>query len=115
MLTPDGGARALGETLARLDELVESFETDPDPIVQGRALELLQCVDAVHRAGLTRLASYLGEPGGAARERALADPAVRLLFELYELLPSEGSSPNVGFVPLAAVKLVAASTKGSRR
>ena len=115
MLTPDGGARPLGEALARLDELVESFETDPDPIVHGRALELLQCVDAVHRAGLTRLASYLDDLGGTARERAVADPAVRLLLELYDLLPAEGPSQHVGFVPLGEVKLVAARQRGPER
>ncbi|MBA2449623.1 MAG: hypothetical protein H0V51_16505 [Chloroflexi bacterium] len=112
MLSPDSQVRPLDETLARLDELVESFETDPDPIVQGRALELLQCVDAVHRVGLTRLASYLDELGGTARERAVADPAIRVLLELYDLLPSEGPSRHVGFVPLGEVKLVAARQRG---
>jgi hypothetical protein len=114
MLTPDGGARPLGEALARLDQLVESFETDPDLAVQGRALELLQCVDAVHRPGLTRLAAYLSDPSGEGRERLLADPAVRLLLELYDVLPSEASPRNVGFVPLAEVRLPAASGRASR-
>lgn len=94
----------------RLDEMVESFEQDPEPTVRERAITLLQAVDAVHRPGLARLAAYLDVAGPGLRERALADPAIRLLFELYELLPAEPPPP--GFVPLSEVRITRAS--GSR-
>jgi len=95
---------ALDLAVERLDEMVESFEQDPEPMVRERAITLLQAVDAVHRPGLARLAAYLDAAGPGLRERALADPAIRLLFELYDLLPDE-PAPLPGFVPLAEVRV----------
>ena len=95
----------------RLDEMVESFEQDPEPTVRERAITLLQAVDAVHRPGLARLAAYLDAAGPGLRERVLADPAIRLLFELYDLLPAE-TPPPPGFVPLSEIRVRRAS--GSR-
>jgi predicted RNA polymerase sigma factor len=92
----------------QLDEMVESFEQDPEAMVRERAITLLQAVDAVHRPGITRLAAYLDAAGPGLRERALADPAIRLLFELYELLPAEPASPP-GFVPLSELRVKRAS------
>ena len=102
---------ALELAVQRLDEMVESFEQDPEPTVRERAITLLQAVDAVHRPGLAQLAAYLDAAGPGLRERALADPAIRLLFELYELLPAEPAPPP-GFVPLSEVRVRRAS--GSR-
>jgi hypothetical protein len=99
---------ALELAVQRLDEMVESFEQDPEPTVRERAITLLQAVDAVHRPGLSRLAAYLDAAGPVLRERALADPAVRLLFELYELLPTEPAPPP-GFVPLSEIRVKRAS------
>lgn len=92
----------------QLDDMVESFEQDPEPTVRERAITLLQAVDAVHRPGIARLATYLGAAGPGLRERALADPAIRLLFELYELLPAEPAPPS-GFVPLSELRVKRAS------
>ena len=89
----------IGAAMERLDELIAAFESDPDEGIQEMATELLQSVDTLHRTGVTRLASYLAEVGGDVRERALADPAVRLLFELYDLLPDHSN----GFIPLDEV------------
>lgn len=97
--------------IQQLDELVESFEQDPEPTVRERAITLLQAVDAVHRPGLKLLAAYLDAAGPGLRDRALADPAVRLLFELYELLPTEPAPPP-GFVPLSEVRV--RRTSGNR-
>jgi hypothetical protein len=94
--------------VGQLDEMVESFEQDPEPTVRERAMTLLQAVDAVHRPGIERLAAYLEAAGPTLRGRALADPAVRLLFELYELLPAEPAPPP-GFVPLSEVRIMRAS------
>ncbi|MFN8636186.1 MAG: hypothetical protein U0893_20235 [Chloroflexota bacterium] len=102
---------ALELAVQRLDEMVESFEQEPEPRVRERAITLLQAVDAVHRPGMERLAAYLNAAGPGLRERALADPAVRLLFELYELLPVE-PAPSPGFVPLSEIRVKRAS--GSR-
>lgn len=94
--------------VAQLDEMVESFEHDPEPTVRERAMTLLQAVDAVHRPGIERLAALLEAAGPTVRARALADPAVRLLLELYELLPAE-PAPSPGFVPLSEVRIMRAS------
>jgi hypothetical protein len=99
---------ALDLAVERLDEMVESFEQDPELTVRERAITLLQAVDAVHRPGLARLAAYLDAAGPGLRESALADPAIRLLFELYELLPPEPARPS-GFVPLSEVRIKRAS------
>ena len=104
---PDAAALepTLAEQVERLDRLVQAFEEHPHPTTREQAVELLQAVDAVHRAGLTRLARGLDELG-AVGQRVLADPAVRLLLELYDLLPPEESSTmNIGFVPLSAVRI----------
>lgn len=94
---------AIEAALERLDELIAAFESDPDEGIQEMATELLQSVDAIHRAGLSRLASYLAAAGPGPLERALADPAARLLFELYDLLPPG----EPGFIPLDEVAGVA--------
>jgi hypothetical protein len=99
---------SLDAALERLDRLVESFETDPDPGIQIRGLDLLQAVDAVHRLGLTRLATYLDKLDPSARARALDDPAVRTLLELYDLLPPQAPR-EPGFVPLGQLKIVRAA------
>ena len=69
--------------LDRLDDLVAAFEQHPDEIVQAHAFELLRCVDAVHRPGLRRIADLLRIAG--LEHRAIEDPEVRLLFDLYDL------------------------------
>jgi nitrite reductase/ring-hydroxylating ferredoxin subunit len=106
---PDDGSQplepALEGALGQLDALVESFENDPDPTVQERGLALLQAVDAVHRSGLGRLASYLERLDGEVRRRALSDPAVRVLLELYDLLPPQPPPLTAGFVPLKEMTL----------
>ena len=66
-----------------LDELVKRFEEHPDPAVQQRVFELLECVDVMHRAGLRRINELLKTAG--LQRRAVDDPEVRLLFDLYDL------------------------------
>lgn len=87
--------------LRQLDDLVELFQRHPDPTVQARAIALLQCVDAVHRPGLRRLADLLQVAG--LRRRALDDPEVGLLFDLYDL-DQDGEQVRVEAVLDAAVR-----------
>lgn len=78
----------------RLDELVRGFETHPDMQVRRDVFTLLERVDALHRTALTRLIIALRAAGaGAALARAMDDPAVRLLLELYGLLPGDDPAP----------------------
>ncbi|MBW3623654.1 MAG: NifU family protein [Armatimonadetes bacterium] len=67
----------------RLDELIQMFEQHPDPLVQERLFELLQCVDIIHRTGLRRLLDLLQIAG--LHPRALQEPDIRLLLDLYDL------------------------------
>jgi hypothetical protein len=92
----DGLPDRVEAALDRLDRLIADFENDPDPSIQLMAAELLQAVDTVHRTGLQRFAGLLSRADPELVRSALADPTVRLLFELYDLLPSESS----GFIPL---------------
>ena len=94
----------------RLDELVQEFETMPFPQVREAVFELLQTVDALHRAGLGRLLGTLEhEDGGAAVARAAEDPVVRMLLTLYYFLPGdapfevEPAPPPANFIPLAQI------------
>src|ERR687886_382252 len=83
MEADDGLPPQVAGALERLDDLVQSFEQHPAPVVRQGAVDLLQCVDAIHRAGLRRLAQVL--KAAELLERALAHPEVRLLFDLYDL------------------------------
>ena len=94
----------LAATVMRVDELVQHFEEYPDPLVRGPAMELLQLIDGLHRGGLRRLADLLGAAG--LRRRALDDPEVRLLYDLYDLDADAAAgraapASRASFVPLA--------------
>ncbi len=75
--------QAVAAAADRLTELVDAFEAHPDVAVVERVFELLRCVDVVHRRGFQRLAELLNVAG--LEQRALDDPEVELLFELYGL------------------------------
>jgi nitrite reductase/ring-hydroxylating ferredoxin subunit len=51
--------------------------------VKDLAFELLRCIDAIHRVGLRRLNELLKVAG--LQQRAVDDPEVRLLFDMYDL------------------------------
>ncbi|OGO54004.1 MAG: hypothetical protein A2V85_12305, partial [Chloroflexi bacterium RBG_16_72_14] len=68
---------------ARLVDLTTTLAEHPDPAVGGQVAEVLRSVDVLHRAGLRRLGKLLRKAG--LERRALEDPEVALLFELYEL------------------------------
>jgi nitrite reductase/ring-hydroxylating ferredoxin subunit len=89
----------------RVEELVKRFEQHPDPAVQERVFELLQCVDTMHRAGLRSLNELLKTAG--LQRRAVDDPEVRLLFDLYDL--GEGGDQSRAEAVIASLRPVVES------
>ena len=101
----EGEFRAVGR---HLDDLVREFEALPLPEVRDRVFELLQTVDALHRAGLVRLVDLLRDlDGGAVLERASADSIVRTLLVLYDLAPEPEpvavAAGTSSFIPLERI------------
>jgi nitrite reductase/ring-hydroxylating ferredoxin subunit/Fe-S cluster biogenesis protein NfuA len=82
-MEPEPLPEFLADELDRLAGMIASFEADPDEALQGRVFELLTSIDRVHRAGLRRLDELLRVAGLQAR--AVDDPEVRLLYDLYDL------------------------------
>lgn len=116
----------------RINELVEEFDSHPDPEARERAFELLQHVDALHREGLTRVAGMLRAAGhGKLLERLATDEAVRMLLALYDLLPEGASQDRThrtdpteetdrtgngrrrGFVPLDSIEIAGVTPEKS--
>src|SRR5688572_4566590 len=88
-MLPDVSEPPVEETLAdialRLDNLVQSFEQHPSEEVRQKALEMLSLVDALHREGMNRIAELLWTGSPAVLEKALHDPAINILLQLYDL------------------------------
>jgi Fe-S cluster biogenesis protein NfuA/nitrite reductase/ring-hydroxylating ferredoxin subunit len=89
--------------------MIAGFEADPDEALQARVFELLKSIDYVHRAGLRRLGELLKVAGLEAR--ALDDPEVKLLFDLYDL--GDGGERERTEAVLAAVRPYIESHGGS--
>ncbi|HET9495906.1 MAG TPA: NifU family protein [Chloroflexia bacterium] len=73
----------------RLDSLVQSFEQHPNEAVRQQVLEMLGLIDALHRDGIYRLVELIWTGSPAVLEKALHDPAVNMLLQLYDLAPGE--------------------------
>ena len=101
------------QLLTRLDALVTEFEQHPDPVVSARALEMIQLVDAVHRAGLGQLAALIRRRDPKLLEDAAHDSIVRILLALYDLEPG-GGPERTGFVPLAQLEASARAARAHR-
>ncbi len=75
------------DVLALMDEVITALEGHPDPEVRRQVTELLQGIDAVHRAGLTHLMDTIrGMGGDAFVNRLTSDPGIRLLLMSYDLV-----------------------------
>lgn len=85
-ITPENN---LPQIALRLDSLVQSFEQHPIEGVRQQALEMLGLVDALHREGMNRIAELLWTGSPAVLEKALNDPAINILLQLYDLAPGE--------------------------
>lgn len=108
-MEPEPLSERLADELDRLTDMIAGFEADPDEALQSRVFELLKSIDYVHRAGLRRLADLLRVAGLEAR--ALDDPEVKLLFDLYDL--EEGGERQRAEAVLAAVAPYIESHGGS--
>lgn len=89
----------LDAAVDRIADLVAGFEADTDEALQARVFELLRSIDLIHRAGLRRLDELLKVAGLQAR--AIDDPEVKLLFDLYDL--GEGGEKQRAEAVLASV------------
>lgn len=89
---PAGGAaeapdREEADVLAEVERLIGVLTAHPDPAVGEAATALLDRIDLVHRAALTRLMGAIQSMAGEAFvNRLTADPAIRLLLMSYDLL-----------------------------
>ena len=88
-----------------LDKQVRNFETLPFPEIREQVFELLQTVDALHRAGLSRLVDMVNRhDGGAVLRQAAGDAIAGTLLALYDLVPEPpvpAAAPgSVSFIPL---------------
>lgn len=83
----DGRAEIDEDVIGRVSALIADLEAHPDPDVRAKIAELLEGIDAVHRAGLAHLVGGIESMAGEAFLRRLAaDPAIRLLLMSYDLL-----------------------------
>lgn len=75
------------DVLADVEQLIAELQHHPDAAVGQRVMQLLDGIDAVHRAGLTHLMDAIrGMAGDAFVNRLVADPAIRLLLMSYDLV-----------------------------
>lgn len=73
----------------RLDQIVRQLEAVPFPQIRQAVFAALEALDQLHRLALTRLVT-LARAEPALWERLSADPVVRELLALYDLIaPSE--------------------------
>jgi nitrite reductase/ring-hydroxylating ferredoxin subunit len=107
----------LDQHAARIAELMQQLESGAEPQTQERVFELLEHIDHLHRTCVWRLFELVTELGGKGLiDRVAADPAVKTLFVLYDLIPSEPLRPVVstgpvtepytgGFIPVESLRL----------
>lgn len=100
-ITPENN---LPQIALRLDSLVQSFEQHPIEGVRQQALEMLGLVDALHREGMNRIAELLWTGSPAVLEKALNDPAINILLQLYDLAPGEPEPIEQAVMALAQVR-----------
>lgn len=77
--------------LSYLDDAVQFFEGHPDEDTRQAVFGMLQAIDALHREGLKRLATYLEQHGAAQLlgDAAEADRVIYTLLGLYGMLPPD--------------------------
>jgi len=87
----------------RVTTSLDLLDEQPDDAIREAMFGLLEAIDTLHRDALGRmLAVVQGLAGPSALEGITADPVVRSLLELYDLLPQEGEGPDVAAQEAAA-------------
>jgi nitrite reductase/ring-hydroxylating ferredoxin subunit len=85
--TDEAPERETEDVLAEVEQLIGVLTAHADPVVGETATALLDRIDLVHRAALTRLMGAIQSMAGDAFvNRLTADPAIRLLLMSYDLL-----------------------------
>jgi nitrite reductase/ring-hydroxylating ferredoxin subunit len=83
----DASEQETTDLLAEVEQLIGTLTAHADPAVGDTATALLDRIDLVHRAALTRLMGAIQSMAGDAFvNRLTADPAIRLLLMSYDLL-----------------------------
>jgi len=83
----DAAEQQTTDLLAEVEQLIAILNAYADPAVGETATALLDRIDLVHRAALTRLMGAIQSMAGDAFvNRLTADPAIRLLLMSYDLL-----------------------------
>src|SRR5919201_2995590 len=78
----------------RLLALVRDLEQHEDERTRTKILELLEHIDHLHRSCVWRLFELMTELGGKGLvDRVAQDPAVKMLFMLYDLIPADPLMP----------------------
>jgi nitrite reductase/ring-hydroxylating ferredoxin subunit len=107
----------LQQHAARIADLVRQIEEGSDRPTREWVFELLEHIDHLHRTCVWRLFELVAELGGKGLvDRVAADPAVKTLFVLYDLIPSEPLRPvsstgpvtepfTGGFIPAESLRL----------
>jgi hypothetical protein len=107
----------LEQHAARIAELMQQLEAEAESPTRERVFELLEHIDHLHRTCVWRLFELVTELGGKGLiDRVAADPIVKTLFVLYDLIPSEPLRPVVssgpvtepytgGFIPVESLRL----------
>ncbi|NNF65768.1 MAG: NifU family protein [Acidimicrobiia bacterium] len=77
----------LQDLLAEIQQLVDRLDEFPDPEVRRTMFRLLDLIDMLHRTGMERLVGGLASAG--MLDKALDDPLVAHLFDIYGLVGGE--------------------------
>lgn len=76
------------DLLVEAERLIAQLQGGHGPVVAMQVTQLLEDIDAVHRAGLTHLMQAIrGMGGDAFVNKLVADPAIRMLLMSYDLVP----------------------------
>lgn len=107
-MLPDAPEPTTEDSLAgialRLDSLVQRFEQHPIEQVRQEALEMLGLVDALHREGINRMVELLWTGSPAVLEKALHDPAINIVLQLYDLVPGDPEPTEQAEMALSQVR-----------
>lgn len=100
------------DVISEVDALIAGLQRHPDPETRAQVEALLGGLDALHREGLGRLiaALHAGGAGGVVEDAARADPVIRVLLGIYDLvpleLPSESAEAASGAMPAGVTGFV---------